>query len=143
MKRIEYVIDKSDPMKVLLGHPFILQSVEKLQGRNFIPTWDSMVLKMPDEGIIVPWHRDAEVPEGADPAKPIFNVDFYLDDADLRSCLWVIPGSNRWSRSKPLSAANGKASTRRTRFPFRCRRAMLFSTTLRSFTGLRAEMAMP
>jgi phytanoyl-CoA hydroxylase len=96
-KRVEYVIDKHDPMKALLGHPFILRSVEKLQGRNFIPTWDSMVLKMPDEGIIVPWHRDAEVPVGCDDPRPIFNVDFYLDDADLGNCLWVIPGSNKWS----------------------------------------------
>ncbi|MFD0674398.1 phytanoyl-CoA dioxygenase family protein [Cohnella sp. GCM10027633] len=97
LRRIEYVIDKSDPMKALLGHPFILRSVEKLQGRNFIPTWDSMVLKMPDEGIIVPWHRDAEVPAGCTDPRPIFNVDFYLDPADLATCLWVIPGSNMWS----------------------------------------------
>lgn len=96
LRRIEYVIDKKDSMKTLLGNPFILRSVEKLQGRNFIPTWDSMVLKMPDEGIIVPWHRDASVPDGAVNAKPIFNVDFYMDDADLKSCLWVIPRSNKW-----------------------------------------------
>lgn len=98
LRRIEYVIDKSDPMKALLGHPFILRSIEKLQGRNFIPTWDSMVLKMPDEGIIVPWHRDAEVPTGCTDPRPIFNVDFYLDAADLATCLWVIPGSNKWSK---------------------------------------------
>ncbi|MGQ9486500.1 MAG: phytanoyl-CoA dioxygenase family protein [Armatimonadota bacterium] len=59
LRRIEYVIDKRDEMKVLLGHPFILRSVEKLIGRDLIPTWDSMVVKMPGEGIIVPWHRDA------------------------------------------------------------------------------------
>lgn len=98
LRRIEYVIDKSDPMKALLGHPFILKSVEKLQGRNFIPTWDSMVLKAPDEGIIVEWHRDAAVPDGCTDPHPIFNVDFYLDEADLQTCLWVIPGSNKWSK---------------------------------------------
>jgi hypothetical protein len=100
LRRIEYVIDKKDSMKVLLGHPFILKSVEKLQGRNFIPTWDSMVIKMPDEGIIVPWHRDAEPPEGCQDPRPIFNVDFYLDPADLKTCLWVIPGSHLWSQEK-------------------------------------------
>lgn len=96
--RVEYVIDKSDPMKALLGHPFILRSVEKLQGSNFIPTWDSMVLKMPNEGTIVPWHRDAEPPYGCTDPRPIFNVDFYLDAADIQTCLWVIPGSNHWDR---------------------------------------------
>ncbi|MHA6483352.1 phytanoyl-CoA dioxygenase family protein [Paenibacillus sp. strain BS8-2] len=98
LKRIEYVIDKSDPMKVLLGHPFILKSVEKLQGPNFIPTWDSMVVKVPNEGAVVPWHRDWAVPEGCTDSRPIFNVDFYLDQADLKSCLWVIPGSNKWDK---------------------------------------------
>lgn len=98
LKRIEYVIEKSDPMKALLGHPFILRSVEKLQGRNLIPTWDSMVLKAPDEGVIVPWHRDAAVPDGCADPRPIFNVDFYLDEADLQTCLWVIPGSNKWTK---------------------------------------------
>jgi phytanoyl-CoA hydroxylase len=100
LRRIEYVINKSDPMKALLGHPFILRSVEKLQGHNLIPTWDSMVLKAPDEGVIVPWHRDAAVPEGCTDPRPIFNVDFYLDEADLQTCLWVIPGSHKWTKEQ-------------------------------------------
>ncbi len=95
LRRIEYVIDKRDEMKVLLGHPFILRSVEKLIGKDFIPTWDSMVLKMPGEGIIVPWHRDAGTECVGD--TPIFNVDFYLDEADEDTCLWVIPASHKWS----------------------------------------------
>lgn len=102
LRRIEYVIDKSEPMKVLLGHPFILRSVEKLQGPNFIPTWDSMVVKVPDEGVVVPWHRDAALMDKRAEQPPIFNVDFYLDRADLKSCLWVIPGSNLWSQDQAL-----------------------------------------
>jgi phytanoyl-CoA hydroxylase len=100
LRRIEYVQDKSDPMKALLGHPFILRSVEKLQGKNFIPTWDSMVVKVPDEGVIVPWHRDAALMGNLAEPRPIFNVDFYLDRADLKSCLWVIPASNHWDEAK-------------------------------------------
>ena len=102
LRRIEYVIDKSEPMRALLGHPFILRTVEKLQGRNFIPTWDSMVVKVPDEGVIVPWHCDAAVPENCADTRPIFNVDFYLDRSDMKSCLWVIPGSNHWDQEKTL-----------------------------------------
>ncbi|TFE29482.1 phytanoyl-CoA dioxygenase family protein [Cohnella luojiensis] len=94
--RTEYVVDKLDATKALLGHPFILRSVEKLQGRNLIPTWDSLVVKIPSQAASVPWHRDAEVPTGCVDPRPIFNVAFYLDDADEKSCLWVIPGSNRW-----------------------------------------------
>src|SRR5689334_5959679 len=39
LKRIEYVIDKRDEMKVLLGSPFILNTVEKLMGPDLLPTW--------------------------------------------------------------------------------------------------------
>ncbi|MDE2127405.1 MAG: phytanoyl-CoA dioxygenase family protein [Armatimonadetes bacterium] len=94
LQRIEYVIDKDDTAKALLANPFILRSVETLQGPDLIPTWDSMVLKAPGEGIIVPWHRDAGTGGVGD--RPIFNVDFYLDRADEENCVWVIPGSQAW-----------------------------------------------
>jgi ectoine hydroxylase-related dioxygenase (phytanoyl-CoA dioxygenase family) len=101
--RVEYVIDKTSAGKALLGHPFILRSVEKIQGRNFIPTWDSMVFKQEGAGAAIPWHRDAAAGHGAEQI-PLFNVDFYLDGSDLTNCLWGIPGSNRWSQADAESA---------------------------------------
>lgn len=99
LARIEYVVDKVHSAKALLGHPFLLGTVEALQGPNFIPTWDSMVLKAPGAGAPVAWHRD----DGAGPGAVshlrgarVFNVDVYLDPADARSCVWGIPGSNHW-----------------------------------------------
>ena len=114
--RVEYVIDKTAAGKALLGHPFILRSVEKLQGRNFIPTWDSMVFKQEGAGAAIPWHRDAGTGHGADRC-PLFNVDFYLDGSDLSNCLWGILGSNQWAPEeaaatvKRLNAAPGSFST--------------------------------
>lgn len=103
--RIEYVIEKTKAAKALLGNPFVLRTVEKLQTRNFIPTWDSMVFKNAGAGAAIPWHRDAgggcTVTD-----KPIFNVDFYLDEADLSNCLWGIPGSNRWSDQEAADTIN-------------------------------------
>lgn len=93
--RIEYVVDKTDASKVMMGNPFILRTVEKLQTRDFIPTWDSVVFKAEGAGAAIPWHRDAGV-ECTDDL-PIFNVDFYLDEATLANCLWGILGSNKWS----------------------------------------------
>src|SRR4051812_40659497 len=98
LARIEYVIDKNDDMKILLGNPFILRSSEKLMGPDLIPTWDSMVLKAPGEGIIVPWHQDAGTDQVGD--KPIFNVDFSLDPATEENCVWIIPGSSRWDKAR-------------------------------------------
>lgn len=96
--RIEYVIDKSAEAKALLGQPFILRSVEKVVGKDLIPTWDSMVLKLPDEGIEIPWHRDAGTEHVGE--VPIFNVDFYLDEADEDTCVWAYPGSHLWSQEQ-------------------------------------------
>lgn len=98
LQRIEYVIDKTDEGKALLANPFILRSVEKIMGKDLIPTWDSMVLKLPGEGIAVEWHRDAGTECVGD--RPIFNVDFYLDPADEDTCVWVIPGSHRWPQAE-------------------------------------------
>lgn len=100
LNRIEYVIDKdkTDTMKVLLGNPFILRSTEKLMGPDLIPTWDSMVLKAPSEGIIVHWHRDAGSHQCGD--KPIFNVDMYLDRATEENCVWVVPGTHKLSQQE-------------------------------------------
>jgi phytanoyl-CoA hydroxylase len=114
--RIEYVIDKTTAGKALLGHPFILRSVEKIQGKNFIPTWDSMVFKQEGAGAAIPWHRDAGTGNGADRSH-IFNVDFYLDGSDISNCLWGILGSNKWTPDKAdatvkrLNDAPGSFST--------------------------------
>ena len=97
--RVEYVVDKTAAAKALLAHPFILRSVEILQGRNFIPTWDSMVFKNAGMGAAIPWHRDSGDQHG-DPRWPIFNVDIYLDRADQHNGVWGIPGSNRWSAQR-------------------------------------------
>jgi ectoine hydroxylase-related dioxygenase (phytanoyl-CoA dioxygenase family) len=98
--RIEYIIDKTTAGKALLGNPFILHSVEKLQGPNFIPTWDAMVFKNEGAGVAIPWHRDAGTVQSREDFAPIFNVDFYLDPADLTNCLWGILGTTGWSQEQ-------------------------------------------
>jgi phytanoyl-CoA hydroxylase len=96
--RIEYVVDKTPACRALLGHPFVLRIVEKLQGPDFVPTWDSMVFKLGGAGAAIPWHRDELIDYA--PTAPIFNVDFYLDASDSSNCLWAIPGSHRWSNAE-------------------------------------------
>lgn len=93
--RIEYVVDKGPACRALLGHPFVLRSVEAIQGPSFVPTWDSMVFKLEGAGASIPWHRDQEIDYV--PERPVFNVDFYLDPSDETNCLWGLPGSHRWS----------------------------------------------
>jgi len=89
------VVDKSAACRRLLAHPFILRSVALIQGPDATSTWDSMVFKNHGAGAIIPWHRDALVPDCA--TVPLFNVDFYPDPSDASNCVWGIPGSNRWT----------------------------------------------
>ena len=101
--RVEYVIDKLTATKALLGHPFLLRTVEALQGPAFVPTWDSMVFKSAGAGAAIPWHRDAGLysEEAESSARGcVFNVDIYLDAADEASCVWGLPGSTWWSREQ-------------------------------------------
>ena len=34
----------------------------------------------------------------------MFISDFYLDDADLDTCIWVVPGSHEWSDARTAEA---------------------------------------
>jgi ectoine hydroxylase-related dioxygenase (phytanoyl-CoA dioxygenase family) len=119
--RIEYLIDKDPTLAArrLLGHPFILRSIERLQGRNFIPTWDSMVFKREGMGKAIPWHRDSDAygKPDVDDSVAAVNVDFYLDGSDMSNCLWGILGSNLWTAEEAaatcerLNKAPGQFST--------------------------------
>jgi dipeptidyl aminopeptidase/acylaminoacyl peptidase/ectoine hydroxylase-related dioxygenase (phytanoyl-CoA dioxygenase family) len=116
LHRVDYVIDKCDECKALLGNPFLLRSTEQLMGKDLIPTWDAVVLKMPGEGIIVPWHRDAGTDCVGD--QPIFNVDYYLDEADKDTCVWVVPGSHLWEPDRIDTWLSEHASTDKNRADF-------------------------
>ena len=99
LRRIEYVIDKSPAARAMLGNPKMLSASEQIAGKDFFPTQDAMVLKMPGQGIAVPWHRDNASTDDYPAEVPVFIADFYLDEADDDTCLWVIPKSHRLSDS--------------------------------------------
>ena len=117
--RIEYILEKSAAARALLGHPFILRTIERLQGPNLIPTWDSMVFKMEGGGAEITWHRDGGLAPGyaADGSHSV-NVDVYLDGSDLTNCLWGFPGSNHWSDATSTAVAR-ELNDRRADEPFK------------------------
>eukprot|EP01125_Pyxidicula_operculata_P002968 TRINITY_DN1298_c0_g1_i1.p1 TRINITY_DN1298_c0_g1~~TRINITY_DN1298_c0_g1_i1.p1 ORF type:complete len:326 (+),score=40.60 TRINITY_DN1298_c0_g1_i1:362-1339(+) len=95
--RVEYPVDKSESCQILMGHPFVLRSVEQLLNtKDFIPTWDSMVFKVEGNGVPIKWHRDASSASVDD--TPAIDIGFYLDEANTKvdNCLYVIPGSHKW-----------------------------------------------
>jgi ectoine hydroxylase-related dioxygenase (phytanoyl-CoA dioxygenase family) len=105
--RIEYMVDKLQSCRCLLGHPRLLRMVRALQGPSFIPTWDSMVFKLPGAARGHPWHRDASTYTSADVDKDAAAVDVgvYLDDSDERNGLWVVPASHRWRAERAAAVA--------------------------------------
>jgi phytanoyl-CoA hydroxylase len=105
--RVEYILDKAESCRVLLGHPLLLGAIRGLQGESFIPTWDSLVFKLPGSGCGHAWHRDGAPywQSSVDLDVAAVDVGVYLDSSDLTDCLWVIPGSNRW----PDEHADSKA----------------------------------
>jgi len=91
--RVNYLHNKGrDASLELLGSPQVLAVAESLCGRNFVPTYESMVFKFPGDGAVIPWHQDAVFPR----KYRVFNFDVYLDPStSAGGALRVIPGSNK------------------------------------------------
>ncbi|HET7571694.1 MAG TPA: phytanoyl-CoA dioxygenase family protein [Gaiellaceae bacterium] len=85
--------------------PELLAAVGQCVGHPFLPINDSIVVKLPGSGVPIEWHQD---PPYYDPATafaetfavPNFDVDVYLDVADLETgCLFGIPGHHLVGRT--------------------------------------------
>jgi len=76
MFRVNYLHNKRQSASLeLLGSPQVLAVAESLCGRNFVPTYESMVFKEEKDGAPIIWHQDAIHPRNY----RIFNYDVYLD----------------------------------------------------------------
>lgn len=91
--RVDYIHDKGEPASLeLLGSPAVLGIAESLAGPDFVPTYESLVVKRAGDGAPVPWHQDAVHAR----THRLFNVDVYLDHSRAGAgALHVIPGSQR------------------------------------------------
>lgn len=89
--RVDYLHTKGHIASLeLLGCPQVLAVAESLCGRNFVPTYESMVFKNEGDGEAIRWHQDAVHPR----KHRLFNYDLYLDESRAGAgALHVIPGS--------------------------------------------------
>jgi hypothetical protein len=93
LRRINGMYTKGDVFFALYGHPRLLRIVESIHGPNIVTWQDTMVVKLPEYGVPVPWHRDP----GNARVQPPFDIDVYLDAATPENgCLYVVPGSHLW-----------------------------------------------
>jgi hypothetical protein len=91
MWRVDYIHGKGEPASLeLLGSRAVLGIAESLAGPDFVPTYESMVMKTAGDGAPVPWHQDAVHAR----RHRLFNIDVYLDDSRRGAgALHVVPGS--------------------------------------------------
>jgi phytanoyl-CoA hydroxylase len=78
-------------------NPDLLAAVGQCLGHPFMPINDSLVVKLPDSGVAIPWHQDPpyEGPYGLAHTFgiPNFDCDIYLDDATTENgCLYGLAG---------------------------------------------------
>jgi ectoine hydroxylase-related dioxygenase (phytanoyl-CoA dioxygenase family) len=95
MFRVNYLHSKQQSASLeLLGSPQVLAVAESLCGRNFVPTYESMVFKEERDGAPIVWHQDAVHPR----RYRIFNFDLYLDRSTVQNgALRVLAG---WQHQK-------------------------------------------
>jgi ectoine hydroxylase-related dioxygenase (phytanoyl-CoA dioxygenase family) len=93
MFRVDYLHNKNQPASLeLLGSPAVLGIAESLAGRDFVPTYESLVFKKAGDGAPINWHQDAVHPR----TRRIFNIDVYLDPSRRgEGALRVAPGSHK------------------------------------------------
>ena len=92
MWRVDYIHSKGEPASLeLLGSRAVLGIAESLAGPDFVPTYESMVMKAAGDGAPVPMGTRMRCTRRA---HRLFNVDVYLDDSRSGAgALHVIPGS--------------------------------------------------
>lgn len=91
--RVNYLHNKGHSASLeLLGSPEVLGIAESLNGRNFVPTYESMVFKLVGDGERIAWHQDAVFPR----RHRVWNLDLYLDPStENGGALRVVPKSHK------------------------------------------------
>jgi hypothetical protein len=86
----------SEPGVRLYGHPKLLAAAQAINGADFVPFSESLVVKHAGYGAALAWHQDGSKhwADGAH-AEHGFNFMVNLYDCSAANALWVLPRSHR------------------------------------------------
>ena len=94
--RSEKMWGRGDIFQAVTVNPDLLENVGQCVGQAFFPWNDSMVVKVPHAGAVIPWHQDPPYGEFSRTSVfgvPNFTTDIYLDHSGPENgCVWAIPG---------------------------------------------------
>ncbi len=115
----DYIISSiGSPLQVmdaalrLYGHPQLLRVAEQINGKDFTPFTESVIVKMEGLGSSVAWHQDGTTlwdhPDW-DEGSHGFNFMAQLYGSTAENGVWVIPGSHKKGKIdiKAMVDANG------------------------------------
>ena len=85
----------------IYGHPQLLTIAEAINGSDFVPYNDVILVKQPGLGGSVSWHQDGvthwESPDW-DEGIHGFNFQVQLYPCTAANCLWVVPGTHKMGK---------------------------------------------
>jgi ectoine hydroxylase-related dioxygenase (phytanoyl-CoA dioxygenase family) len=102
----------ADAILRLYGHPRLLAVAAAVNGDDFVPFTEAIVVKKPGEGAIIGWHQDGmthwDSPEW-DEGSHGFNFMAQLYPSTPATGVWFVPGSHAKGRAdiKAMAAAAG------------------------------------
>ncbi len=109
--RIQYIFPKGPALLTAMANPRLLALCCALLGDDLVCAGEALVFKLPGNGREVPVHTDCDQGDPAlHPSHQFFNLDLYLDRADVdNGCLLAAPGSQRSGETLASIAAQGYA----------------------------------
>lgn len=133
--RVQFIFPKAqrhNSFVALLGHPEILDIVQRLLGDDMVCSGEALVFKLPNNGREVAIHCDCNPADpGLSTDHLFFNIDIYLDDATSENgCLLVAPGSHKLKVSNPDLAQIGFNYPGLVEVPMRAGDVLLHNTRL-------------
>lgn len=108
------VLQYSEPVLRLFGHPQMLAVVAALNGDDFISQSEVLIIKKPGEGGSYAWHQDGTTHWGKDWDQDVHGMNLMpqLYDCTAANGLWCVPGTHASGRANIVELAKDAGGVR-------------------------------
>jgi hypothetical protein len=109
------VLQYSEPTLRLYGHPQMMAAVAAINGDDFVPQSEVLIVKRAGEGGSYAWHQDGTTHWDSpawDPGVHGINLMPHLFDGTAANGLWCLPGSHKTGRQDIVGLTKNAGSVR-------------------------------